>query len=79
MLPSAMAEPTQEMRCRVAGSILGVRRISRRRKWHPTPVFLPGKSHGLRSLAGYSPRGLTELDTTEWLSTHEQGVGARNV
>ena len=29
------------------------------------PVFLPGESHGQRSLAGYSPRGLKELDTTE--------------
>ena len=29
----------------------------RRRKWHPTPVFLPGKSHGWRSLVGYSPCG----------------------
>ena len=28
-----------------------------RRKWQPTPVFLPGKSHGQRSLVGYSPRG----------------------
>ena len=35
-----------------------------RRKWQPTPVFLPGESHGQRSLAGYSPRGLKELDTT---------------
>ena len=35
------------------------------RKWQPTPVFLPGKSHGQRSLADYSPYGLTELDTTE--------------
>ena len=32
---------------------------------HPTPVFLPGESHGQRSLAGYSPWGHTELDTTE--------------
>ena len=31
----------------------------------PTPVFLPGESHGQRSLAGYSPWGHTELDTTE--------------
>ena len=31
--------------------------IPRRRKWQPTPVFLPGKSHGLRSLAGYNPWG----------------------
>ena len=35
------------------------------RKWQPTPVFLPGKSHGWRSLAGYSPRGHKELDMTE--------------
>ena len=33
-----------------------------------TPVFLPGKSHGQRSLAGYSPWGHKESDTTEWLS-----------
>ena len=32
-----------------------IRKISWRRKWQPTPVFLPGKSHGQRSLAGYSP------------------------
>ena len=36
-----------------------------RRKWQPTPVFLPGKSHGQRSLAGYSPWGRKESDTTE--------------
>ena len=38
-----------------------------RRKWQPTPVFMPGKSHGPRSLVGYSPRGRKESDTTEWL------------
>ena len=38
-----------------------------RRKWQPTPIFLPGKSHGQRSLVGYSPWGHKELDTTEWL------------
>ena len=32
-----------------------VRKISRRRKWQPTPIFLLGKSHGQRSLVGYSP------------------------
>ena len=31
--------------------------VDEKRKWQPTPVFLPGKSHGHRSLAGYSPRG----------------------
>ena len=36
-----------------------------RRKWQPTPVFLPGESHGWRSLVGYSPRGRKESDTTE--------------
>ena len=36
-----------------------------RRKWQPTPLFLPGESHGLRSLVGCSPRGHKELDTTE--------------
>ena len=35
------------------------------KKWQPTPVFLPGKSHGLRILVGYSPRGRKESDTTE--------------
>ena len=38
-----------------------------RRQWHPTPVLLPGKSHGLRSLVGCSPWGLEESDTTERL------------
>ena len=36
-----------------------------RRKWQPTPVFLPGESHGQTSLVGCSPWGRTELDTTE--------------
>ena len=40
-----------------------------RRKWQPTAVFLPGKSHGQRSLTGYSSKGHKESDTTEWLST----------
>ena len=41
-----------------------------RRQWHPTPVLLPGKSHGWRSLVGCSPWGREELDTTEWLHFH---------
>ena len=47
-----------------------VRKIPGRRKWQSTQIFLPGKSHGRRSLAGYSPWGYTESGTTEWLSTH---------
>ena len=42
----------------------------RRRQWHPTPVLLPGKSHGRRSLIGCSPWGLEESDTTEQLHFH---------
>ena len=38
-----------------------------RRQWHPTPVLLPGKSHGRRSLVGCSPWDREESDTTEWL------------
>ena len=41
-----------------------------RRQWHPTPVLLPGKSHGWRSLVGWGPRGCQESDTTEWLHFH---------
>ena len=39
--------------------------------WQPTPVFLPGESHGQRSLVGYSLWGRKELDMTEQL-THKQ-------
>ena len=46
-----------------------VGKIPWRRKWQPTPVFLPGKSHGQRSLTGYSPKGPKDLDMTERLST----------
>ena len=41
-----------------------------RRKWQPTPEFLPGESHGQRSLVGYSPWGRKESDMTEQLSTY---------
>ena len=40
------------------------------RQWHPTPVFLPGKSHGQKSLVGCSPWGCLESDSTEWLHFH---------
>ena len=42
----------------------------RRRQWRPTPVLVPGKSHGWRSLVGCSPWGRKESDTTEWLHFH---------
>ena len=42
-----------------------VGKIPWREAWQPTSVFLPGESHGLRSLVNYSPQGHTDLDTTE--------------
>ena len=47
-----------------------VRKIPWRRKGPPTPVFLPGRSHGQRSLTGYSPRGLQESDRSEGLTLY---------
>ena len=44
-----------------------VGKIHWRREWQPSPVFLPEESHGQRSLAGYSPWGHKESDTTKWL------------
>ena len=49
-----------------------VGKIPWRRKWQPTPEFLPGKLHGRGSLAGYSPRGLKESDKPEHACTHCQ-------
>ena len=53
-----------------AGLIMG-QEDPLRRKWQPTPGFLPEKSHGQGNVVGYSPRGLKESDTTGWL-THTQ-------
>ena len=56
------------------------RRYFRRRQWQPTPVLLPGKSHGLRSLVGCSPWGRWESGTTERLHFHFSlsCIGERN-
>ena len=55
-------KPTyQRKRCRFDP---WVRKVPWRREWQPTPVFLPGKCHGPKSLAGYSPWGCKESDTT---------------
>ena len=51
----------------------------RKRQWRPTPVLLPGKSHGQRSLVGCSPWGREESDTTERLNFHfSLCIGERN-
>ena len=56
------------------GSIPGSGTSPWRRKWQPTPVLLPGESHGWRSLVGYSPWGCKESDTTERLPLNSQRV-----
>ena len=48
-----------------------VRKFPCRKKWKPTPVFLPRKSHRQRSLVGYSP-GVTESNTIEYAHMHTQ-------
>ena len=50
----------KDRRCRIRGFSPWVGKIPQRRKWQSTPVFLPGKSHGRRSLVGHSPRGCKE-------------------
>ena len=54
----------------ILGAIRKVCSKTQRRQCHPTPVLLPGKSHGWRSLVGCSPWGLEESDTTERLHFH---------
>ena len=49
------------------GRLAGGRLLIQRRQWHPTPVLLPGKSHGRRNLVGCSPWGREESNTTEQL------------
>ena len=56
-----------------------LRKILWRRKWPPTPVFLPGKFHGQRSLEGYSPWGRKESDTTEHTHKHWTAKGLREI
>ena len=55
-----LSAPMQENQVQPPGG-----KIPWRREWQPTPVFLPGKFHGQRNLAGYSPGGSKELYMTE--------------
>jgi len=63
----------KESACNIGdtGDMVGslVRKIPWRRKWQLTPMFLPGKFYGQRSLVGYSPWGHKGSDMTERLST----------
>ena len=60
----------KEDKNRTAGFNPWVGKTPWRREWHPTPVLVPGESHGGRSLVGYSPWGRKESDTTEQLHFH---------
>ena len=50
-----------------------VAKMPRRRAWQPSPLFMPGESHGQRILGGYSPQGHTESDTTK-ATQHAKGM-----
>ena len=58
--------------CRSCGFNPWVGKIPWRRKWQPSPVFLPGESHEQRSLAGYSPWGHKQIALSQWALTHAQ-------
>ena len=64
MLPWWLSGKESACQCRRRRLHPWVGKIPLRRKWQPTPGFLPGKSHGQRSLGGYSPWGHIESDTT---------------
>ena len=67
------------LQCRRPGFDPWVGKIPWRRKWHPTLVLLPGKSHGRRSLIGYSPCGHKESDRTEQLHFHSHLHGPKEM
>ena len=58
------------LQCKRLGFDPWVWKFPWRRKWQPTPVFLPVKSHGQRRLVGYSPKGHKEWDMAEQLRAH---------
>ena len=69
-IPTLESQPIC-LQCRRLGFDPWVGKIPWRREWQPTPVLLPGESHGQRSLVGYSPWGHKESDMTERLThTH---------
>ena len=65
--PSANAGDIRDL-----GSIAELGRFLWRRAWQPTPVFLPGESHGRRSVGHYSPWDLKESDTAEQLTLPQE-------
>ena len=71
---SLVAQRVKSLACNAGdlGSIPWVRKSPWRREWQPTPVFLPGESHGQSSLVGYSPSGQKESDMTKLMDAHSQ-------
>ena len=70
-LPWWLSGKESTCQCRRCGFDPWVGKIPWRRKCQPTPVFLPGKSHGQRSLAGYSAQGRKESDMTQQLNNNK--------
>ena len=69
-VPKWLRDREYACQCRRCGFDPTDGKIPWRREWLPTLVFLPGKSHGQRSLVGYSSWGCKEPDRTEQLSAH---------
>ena len=67
---SLVAQMVKCLQCRRPGFDPWVGKIPWRRKWQPTPVLWPGKSHGRRSLVGYCPWGHKDSDRIERLHFH---------
>ena len=65
-----LSDKESACQCRRLGFNPWVGKIPWRRAWQPTPVFLPGESHGQRTLVGYSPWCLKESNLSEQLCTH---------
>ena len=74
-IPGGSVENNPPANAGDASSIPRSGKPPQRRKWQPTPVFLPGESHGQRSLAGYSAQDCKESNTTEHAHIHNVKLG----
>ena len=66
------------LQCRRPRFVPWVRKTPWRRAWQPTPVFLPGESHGQRSLVGYRPWSCKESDSTKQLTLCKNGPSPKD-
>ena len=78
-LPFKMVLPRAHLQCGGPGFSPWVRKIPWRRKWQPTPVFLPGEFHGQRGLEGYSPWGHKRVGHNIVTEQQQQIQGKRMV